>query len=86
MKGALLISIVLLSFSSCKKLATKHHCVCRVIRTTGAITEDLGTVEKNQLGTYATAKDTCNKLQEKYTYTTQKSTGTETYTATCELN
>ena len=70
---------------SCQKMAFRHHCVCQLKRTTGSAEEDLGIIEKNQMGTYSTAKDSCNKLQETHTYTANKASGTEIYTATCEI-
>lgn len=86
MKAAALLIIAVIGLTSCKKMAVRHHCVCQVNRTLGSVEEDLGIVEKSQLGTYSNAKDTCDKMREKYNYTVEKSTGTETYTATCELD
>jgi hypothetical protein len=86
MKCTLAWILLLFSLSSCKKMALQHTCTCVLQRNINGVQEDLGTLSEKQIGSYSTAKDTCDKLKDQYTYTKNSPEGIEFRTALCEID
>ena len=82
----LVLAALVLSLSSCQKMALQHTCTCTLQRVVNGQPEDLGTISEKQIGSYQTARDTCDKLQDDYTYDRKTNGVTENHTATCEID
>jgi hypothetical protein len=85
-KNILLTCLMLCALCSCQKMAVRHTCTCEVKRNVNGVVQELGSISKNQIGTYSRASDSCTKLQDGLNYTAKTTEGVEIHTAECEIN